>query len=93
MRVLTPKQTGTGLGGRVHDPRGTGSSLGLSSGVPVPVFAEGPDTARPSCRIHAGWLEGHEQLWNARLEAAFDGRDRAPGRRGHSRDRGLRGVP
>ncbi|WP_174546395.1 tyrosine-type recombinase/integrase [Nocardiopsis dassonvillei] len=73
-RVLTAKQLKTALAGRVYDLRGAGISLGLNSGVPVPVLAErAGHSPAVLMNVYAGCLEGQDELWNARLEAAFSG--------------------
>ncbi|XKK37250.1 tyrosine-type recombinase/integrase [Nocardiopsis sp. ARC36] len=78
-KVLTAKQVERGLAGRVYDLRGAGISLGLNAGVPVPVLAErAGHSPAVLMNVYAGCLEGRDQLWNERLEAAFDGTDPEP---------------
>ncbi|MFE3458578.1 tyrosine-type recombinase/integrase [Nocardiopsis aegyptia] len=75
-KALTAKQLKTSLAGRVYDLRGAGISLGLNAGVPVPVLAErAGHSPAVLMNVYAGCLEGRDELWNARLEAAFAGDD------------------
>jgi hypothetical protein len=39
--------------------------------VPVPVLAERGHSPAVLMNVYAGCLEGRDELWNARLEAAF----------------------
>jgi integrase len=71
-KALTPAQADSPLAGRPYDLRHSGVTLGLNAGVPVPEVARraGHGVA-VLLRVYAGCIDGHEQLWNSRIDDAL----------------------
>ncbi|GHD23362.1 site-specific integrase [Nocardiopsis kunsanensis] len=89
-RVLSPGQFERGLAGRVYDLRAAGITVGLNGGVPVPELAQrAGHSPAVLLRVYAGCLDGDETLWNARLEAAFEGLAPISSKTGQTPDFGL----
>jgi integrase len=73
-KTLTSAQQDSPLVTRPYDLRHSGVTLGLTVGIPAPEVARraGHGVA-VLLRIYAGCIDGHEQLWNARLDQALGG--------------------
>jgi integrase len=71
-RALTPTQARSPLVGRPYDLRHSGVTLQLNAGVPAPEVARraGHGVA-VLLRVYAGCIDGHEQLWNSRIDDAL----------------------
>jgi integrase len=70
--ALTHGQAATPLAGRPYDLRHSGITLSLTAAVP------GPEAARRAghgvavlLRVYAGCIDGHETLWNRRIDEAL----------------------
>jgi integrase len=72
VKALTAAQAESPLAGRPYDLRHSGVTLGLNAGVPAPEVARraGHGVA-VLLRVYAGCIDGHEQLWNARIDVAL----------------------
>jgi integrase len=70
--ALTPTQLASPLAGRPYDLRHSGVTLALNAGVPAPEVARraghGVDVL---VRVYAGCIDGHEHMWNGRIEDAL----------------------
>ena len=70
--ALTPAQVASPLAGRPYDLRHSGVTLALNAGVPAPEVARraghGVDVL---LRVYAGCIDGHEHMWNGRIEDAL----------------------
>jgi integrase len=70
--ALTPTQVASPLAGRPYDLRHSGVTLALNAGVPAPEVARraghGVDVL---LRVYAGCIDGHEHMWNGRIEDAL----------------------
>ena len=75
-KALTSAQAGSPLAARPYDLRHSGVTLQLNAGVPAPEVARraGHGVA-VLLRVYAGCIEGHEQLWNSRIEDALSDED------------------
>lgn len=75
-KALTPAQVASPLAGRPYDLRHSGVTLALNAGVPAPEVARraghGVDVL---LRVYAGCIDGHEEMWNGRIEEALKGDD------------------
>ena len=71
-KALTPAQVNSPLARRPYDLRHSGVTLGLNAGVPAPEVARraGHGVA-VLLRVYAGCIDGHEQLWNTRIDDAL----------------------
>lgn len=71
-KALTPAQVNSPQARRPYDLRHSGVTLGLNAGVPAPEVARraGHDVA-VLLRFYAGCIDGHEQLWNTRIDDAL----------------------
>ena len=70
--ALTPAQATSPLAVRPYDLRHSGITLSLNAGVPAPEVARraGHGVA-VLLRVYAGCIDGHEQLWNGRIDEAL----------------------
>jgi integrase len=70
--ALTKAQAASPLAGRPYDLRHSGITLSLNAGVPAPEVARraGHGVA-VLLRVYAGCIDGHEQLWNHRIDEAL----------------------
>jgi integrase len=70
--VLTHSQVASPLAGRPYDLRHSGITLSLNAGVPAPEVARraGHGVA-VLLRVYAGCIDGHETLWNHRIDEAL----------------------
>ncbi|MGA3154640.1 MAG: tyrosine-type recombinase/integrase [Streptosporangiaceae bacterium] len=77
-KALTPAQAHSPLARRPYDLRHSGVTLGLNAGVPAPEVARraGHGVA-VLLRVYAGCIDGHDQLWNGRIDDAL--RDESAG--------------
>ncbi|MBV9204610.1 MAG: hypothetical protein JO037_04210 [Actinobacteria bacterium] len=71
-QALTAAQIESPLAGRPYDLRHSGVTLSLNAGVPAPEVARraGHGVA-VLLRVYAGCIDGHEQLWNSRIDDAL----------------------
>jgi integrase len=71
-KALTPAQAASPLAGRPYDLRHSGVTLNLNAGLPAPEVARraGHGVA-VLLRVYAGCIDGHEQLWNGRIDKAL----------------------
>ena len=71
-KALTPAQVDSRLVLRPYDLRHSGVTLNLNAGVPAPEVARraGHGVA-VLLRVYAGCIDGHEQLWNSRIDTAL----------------------
>jgi integrase len=71
-KALTSAQADSPLAVRPYDLRHSGVTLGLNAGVPAPEVARraGHGVA-VLLRVYAGCIDGHEQVWNARIDDAL----------------------
>ena len=72
--ALSQAQVTSPLAGRPYDLRHSGITLSLNAGVPAPEVARraGHGVA-VLLRVYAGCIDGHEQLWNHRIDEALAG--------------------
>jgi len=70
--TLTAEQAASPLAARPYDLRHSGITLSLNAGVPAPEVARraGHGVA-VLLRVYAGCIDGHEQLWNGRIDEAL----------------------
>jgi integrase len=70
--ALTKAQVASPLASRPYDLRHSGITLSLNAGVPAPEVARraGHGVA-VLLRVYAGCIDGHEQLWNHRIDEAL----------------------
>jgi len=75
-KALTSAQARSPLAARPYDLRHSGVTLQLNAGVPAPEVARraGHGVA-VLLRVYAGCIEGHEQLWNNRIDDALRDED------------------
>jgi len=75
--ALTKAQQASPLAGRPYDLRHGGVTLALNAGVPAPEVANrAGHSVEVLWRVYAGCIDGHEQLWNQRIEEALsDGQE------------------
>ncbi|HEV8274198.1 MAG TPA: hypothetical protein VGQ26_00655 [Streptosporangiaceae bacterium] len=71
-KALTHAQVDSPLALRPYDLRHSGVTLDLNAGVPAPEVARraGHGVA-VLLRVYAGCIDGHEQLWNSRIDDAL----------------------
>jgi integrase len=71
-KALTHAQVDSPLALRPYDLRHSGVTLDLNAGVPAPEAARraGHGVA-VLLRVYAGCIDGHEQLWNSRIDDAL----------------------
>ena len=71
-KALTAAQVNSPLAERPYDLRRSGVTLQLNAGVSAPEVARraGHGVA-VLLRVYAGCIEGHEQLWNSRIDGAL----------------------
>ena len=71
-RALTPARLTSPLVTRPYDLWHSGMTLSLNAGVPAPEVARraGHGVA-VLLRVYAGCIDGHDQLWNARIDDAL----------------------
>jgi integrase len=71
-RLLGVLAGGLGVTLRPYDLRHSGVTLNLNAGVPAPEVARraGHGVA-VLLRVYAGCIDGHEQLWNSRIDTAL----------------------
>ena len=71
-KTLTAAQQNSPLAARPYDLRHSGITLALNADIPAPEVARraGHGVA-VLLRVYAGCLDGHEQLWNSRLDQAL----------------------
>jgi integrase len=71
-KALTSAQVNSPLALRPYDLRHSGVTLDLNAGVPAPEVARraGHGVA-VLLRVYAGCIDGHEHLWNSRIDAAL----------------------
>jgi integrase len=71
-KALSGSQVASPLAGRPYDLRHSGVTLGLNAGVPAPEVARrAGHSVEVLLRVYAGCIEGHEHLWNARIDDAL----------------------
>lgn len=70
--AFTQAQVASALAARPYDLRHSGITPSLNVGVPAPEVAKraGHGVA-VLLRVYAGCIDGHEQLWNQRIEEAL----------------------
>jgi integrase len=75
--ALTKAQQASPLAGRPYDLRHGGVTLALNAGVPAPEVANrAGHSVEVLWRVYAGCIDGHEPLWNQRIEEALsDGQE------------------
>ena len=70
---MTKAQQASPLAARPYDLRHGGITLALNAGVPAPeVAARAGHSVEVLWRVYAGCIDGHEQLWNRRIDQALD---------------------
>ena len=70
--ALTKPQQASPLAARPYDLRHGGITLALNAGVPAPeVASRAGHSVEVLWRVYAGCIDGHEQLWNGRIEEAL----------------------
>ena len=71
-KALTSAQARSPLAARPYDLQHSGVTLQLNAGVPAPEIARraGHGVA-VLLRVYAGCLDGHDQLWNTRIDDAL----------------------
>lgn len=73
LKALTAAQQKSPLAGRPYDLRHGGITLALNAGVPAPeVAARAGHSVEVLWRVYAGCIDGHDQLWNNRIEQALN---------------------
>jgi integrase len=71
-KALTAAQVNSPLAERPYDLRHSGVTLQLNAGVPAPEVARrAGHSVAVLLRVYAGCVEGHEQLWNSRIDGAL----------------------
>jgi integrase len=71
-KALTAAQVNSPLAERPYDLRHSGVTLQLNAGVPAPEVARrAGHSVAVLLRVYAGCIEGHEQLWNSRIDGAL----------------------
>jgi integrase len=71
--ALSTAQHASPLAARPYDLRHGGVTLALNAGVPAPEVANrAGHGVEVLWRVYAGCIDGHEQLWNRRIEQALD---------------------
>jgi integrase len=71
--ALSTVQQASPLAARPYDLRHGGVTLALNAGVPAPEVANrAGHSVEVLWRVYAGCIDGHEQLWNRRIEQALD---------------------
>lgn len=71
-KALSASQVASPLAGRPYDLRHSGVTLGLNAGVPAPEVAQrAGHSVDVLLRVYAGCIDGHEQMWNGRIDDAL----------------------
>ncbi len=71
--TMTKAQQASPLAGRPYDLRHGGVTLALNAGVPAPeVASRAGHSVEVLWRVYAGCIDGHEQLWNDRIDEALN---------------------
>lgn len=71
--ALTKAEHASPLAARPYDLRHGGVTLALNAGVPAPeVASRAGHSVEVLWRVYAGCIDGHEQLWNHRIEEALN---------------------
>jgi len=71
-KAFTPDQVNSPLVLRPYDLRHSGVTLDLNAGVPAPEVARcAGHSVAVLLHVYAGCIDGHEQLWNSRIDAAL----------------------
>jgi integrase len=72
-KALSAAQQTSPLAARPYDLRHGGITLALNAGVPAPeVAARAGHSVEVLWRVYAGCIDGHDQLWNHRIDQALD---------------------
>lgn len=72
-KAMTTAQQASPLAGRPYDLRHGGITLALNAGVPAPEVATRADhSVEVLWCVYADCIDGHDQLWNHRIEQALD---------------------
>ena len=75
-KAPTSAQVRSPLVARPYDLRHSGVTLQLNAGVPAPEVARrAGHVVAVLLRVYAGCIEGHEQLWNSRIDDALRDED------------------
>lgn len=75
-KTLTAAQQTSPLAARPYDLRHSGITLALNAGIPAPEVARrAGHSVAVLLRVYAGCLDGHEQLWNSRLDQVLNDQD------------------
>jgi integrase len=75
-KALSASQAASPLAGRPYDLRHSGVTLGLNAGVPAPEVARrAGHSVDVLLRVYAGCIDGHEQMWNGRIDDALQDPD------------------
>jgi integrase len=75
-KALPAAQQASPLAARPYDLRHGGITLALNAGVPAPeVAARAGHSVEVLWRVYAGCIDGHDQLWNDRIDQALDEQD------------------
>jgi integrase len=75
-KTLTAAQQNSPLAARPYDLWHSGVTLALNAGIPAPEVARrAGHSVAVLLRVYAGCLDGHEQLWNSRLDQALNDQD------------------
>lgn len=73
MRRVLKRYKTSPLAARPYDLRHGGVTLALNAGVPAPeVASRAGHSVEVLWRVYAGCIDGHEQLWNHRIEQALN---------------------
>lgn len=74
--ALSSAQRSSPLAARPYDLRHGGITLALNAGVPAPEVAiRSGHSVEVLWRFYAGCIDGHDQLWNSRIEQALEEHD------------------
>lgn len=78
--ALTSAQQASPLAARPYDLRHGGITLALNAGVPAPEVANrAGHSVEVLWRVYAGCIDGHDKLWNSRIEQALNEHDETDG--------------
>jgi integrase len=70
--ALTQAQAASPLAARPYDLRHSGITVSLNAGVPAPeVSRRAGHGVAVALRVYAGCIDGHETLWNHRIDKAL----------------------
>ncbi|MBC6457750.1 tyrosine-type recombinase/integrase [Actinomadura sp. HBU206391] len=71
-KTFSASQAASPLAARPYDLRHSGVTLGLNAGVPAPEVARrAGHSVEVLLRVYAGCVDGHEQIWNSRIDDAI----------------------